>query len=129
MAKIAATSVDAYIDAQPETARRVLTRVRRAIRAAMPGGEETISYKIPTYRLHGRIVIYFAGWKHHYSLYPIDARTVAACDEGGAVYEIEKSTVRFPLSEPVPTKLIGKMVKLRAKALGGAIARSPARRR
>ena len=115
MARIDPNSVDAYIAAQPKATRPILTRVRRIIRAALPGCEETITYKIPTYTLHGRAVIYFAGWKHHYSLYPIDARTVQSCDEGAAAYEIEKSTIRFPLVEPVPVKLIAKIVKLRAK--------------
>ena len=52
-----------YLAAQPEATRRVLERVRRAIRSALPGAEEVISYKIPTYKLLGGTVPYFAGWE------------------------------------------------------------------
>jgi uncharacterized protein YdhG (YjbR/CyaY superfamily) len=65
------TNVDEYISAQPETAQVVLRLVRSTLRKALPGAEEVISYKIPAYRLHGGIVLYFAGWKQHYSLYPV----------------------------------------------------------
>ncbi len=70
MAKTKFTSVDEYIAAQPKAAQVALKRVRSAIRKGVPGAEEAIWYQIPTYRLHGRYVIYFAGWKAHYSIYP-----------------------------------------------------------
>ena len=62
--------MDEYIASQPEAAQGVLEGVRSIIRKAVPGAEEVISYKVPTYKLHGGPVSYFAGWKQHYSLYP-----------------------------------------------------------
>ena len=76
MAKTNVRSVDDYIASQPEDVRPILERVRGAIRKAIPKAEEVISYQIPTYNLHGDAVIYFAGWKQHYSLYPVSARMV-----------------------------------------------------
>jgi len=73
MAKSESTTVDHYLATQPESARPVLERVRTAIRKAAPKAEESISYKIPTYELNGSPLIYFAGWKKHYSLYPVSA--------------------------------------------------------
>ena len=107
-------SVDEYIASQPEAARGVLQRVRGAIRKAVPAAEETISYNMPTYKLHGEAMLYFAGWKRHYSLYPATARVLAAFQDELAAFEIAKSTIRFPLSEPVPAKLIGLIAKFRA---------------
>ena len=75
-------SVDAYIAAQPEAAQRALDRVRRTIQKAVPKAEESISYKIPTYKLHGERLLYFAGWKQHYSLYPATKRLLAALQRG-----------------------------------------------
>jgi uncharacterized protein YdhG (YjbR/CyaY superfamily) len=72
------TSVDEYIASQPEAARRRLKRLRSTLRKALPGAEEMISYQIPTYKLNGRPVIYFAGWKRHYSLYPCTRHVVTA---------------------------------------------------
>ena len=116
VAKAGFTSVDEYIASQPKAAQRVLTRVRTAIRKAVPGAEEVISYQIPTFKLNGRAVIYFAGWKAHYSLYPANDRLVAAFKKQLAPYEVNnKGTIRFPLSEPVPVKLIERIAKFRAK--------------
>jgi uncharacterized protein YdhG (YjbR/CyaY superfamily) len=115
MVKTEFKSVDEYIASQPEAVQGVLECVRSAIRKAVPGTEEVISYKIPTYKLRGSAVIYFAGWKQHCSLYPATDHVVAALKDELAPYEIKKSTIRFPLSQPVPVKLIERMVKLRAK--------------
>ena len=108
-------SVDQYIAAQPEAVQVVLARVRRTIRQAMPGAEEVISYQIPAYKLHGRTVLYFAGWKQHYSLYPATGGLAAAFHDELASYKVSKGTIRFPLSEPVPVKLIGRIAKYRAE--------------
>jgi uncharacterized protein YdhG (YjbR/CyaY superfamily) len=109
------TSVDQYVASQPEQSQVVLERVRTAIRKAVPGAEEFISYGIPAYKVEGRTVIYFAGWKQHFSLYPCTAHIVATFRKELAPYEIGKGTIRFPLSEPAPVKLIGGIARLRAK--------------
>ena len=117
MAKSAVSSVAEYIASQPEDVQPVLTLVRSAIRNAVPRAEEVISYQIPTYKLHGDPVLYFAAWKKHYSLYPASARLVAAFKEQLEDYEIRKSTIRFRLTEPVPAKLITSIAKFRAKEI------------
>ena len=116
MAKTDFKSVDEYITSQPEAVQRILGRVRSAIRKAVPGAEEVISYKIPTYKLHGDAVLYFAAWKQHYSLYPMTGRLVEAFKDELAGYEVNnRGTLRFPLSDPVPVKLIERIAKFRAK--------------
>lgn len=109
------TSVDDYIDAQPDHLRGVLNRVRSIIRRALPKAEEVISYQIPAYKLDGKRVIFFAGWKSHYSLYPAGDRLVAAFKDELAPYKVSKGTIRFPLSEPIPVKLIERIAKFRAE--------------
>jgi uncharacterized protein YdhG (YjbR/CyaY superfamily) len=115
MAKTDFKSVDEYIASQPEAVQGVLKRVRSTIRKAVPGAEEAISYGIPTYKLHGGPVLYFAGWRQHYSLYPATGHIVAAFKDDLAPYKVSKGTIRFPLSEPVPVKLIERIAKSRAK--------------
>ena len=114
MAKTNFQSVDEYIASHPEPVQVVLERVRSAIRKALPKAKEVISYQIAAYKQDGAAVIYFAGWKQHYSLYPASDRLVAAFPEL-APYKISKGTIRFPLAEPVPVKLIGSIAKFRAK--------------
>jgi uncharacterized protein YdhG (YjbR/CyaY superfamily) len=111
------TSVDDYIDAQPDHVRGVLHRVRDVIRRALPKAEEVISYQIPAYRMNGDRVLFFAGWKKHYSLYPAGDRLIAAFQSELAPYKISKGTIRFPLSDPIPAKLIERIAKFRAKEM------------
>lgn len=109
-------TIDEYIADFPRAVQRVLKQVRRTIRTALPDADEAISYRIPTFKVGGRAVIYFAGWKQHYSLYPSNARLIAAFKDDLEPYEVNgKGTIRFPLSEPVPVKLIAGIAKFRAE--------------
>ena len=108
-------SVSEYLASQREAVQGTLERVRNALRKALPGADEVISYQIPTYKLGGRPVIYFAGWKKHYSLYPATAQLVEAFGDELAAYEVSKGTIRFPFDSPVPVKLIEGIAKFRAK--------------
>lgn len=110
-------SIDEYIAAQPAASQVALGRVRCAIRAAAWGAEEGISYKIPAYTLQGRVLLYFAGWKHHYSIYPAGDRLMAAFKGELEPYRASKGTLRFPLSEPVPVKLIERIARFRIEEI------------
>jgi len=116
MAKGNFQSVDHYIASQPEASQGVLETVRSAIREAVPDAVEVISYRMPTYQLRGATVIHFAGWKHHFSLYPVSASLVEAFLDDLAPGELnERGTLRFPLNQPVPVKLIARIIRLRAR--------------
>ena len=95
-------TVAEYIAKKPRTIQPVLRRIRAVIRKAIPGADEVISYQIPTYKLAGKTVIYFAGWTGHVSLYPASGLPAKVL----AKYQVSKGTLRFPLSEPLPVKLI-----------------------
>ncbi len=115
MAKTDFRSVDEYLATQPAAVRAVLERVRRAIHKALPDAEEGISYQIPAYRLHGGVVLYFAGWKKHVSIYPASPELAAAFAKELEPYELSKGTIRFPLAKPVPSELIGRIARFRAQ--------------
>jgi uncharacterized protein YdhG (YjbR/CyaY superfamily) len=119
MAKPDIKSVDEYIGLQPEAAQSVLEVVRKVIREALPKAEEVISYKIPAYKLGGKTVIYFAGWKQHYSIYPANEELVAAFKKELAPYKVHKGTIRFPLSQRVPVKLVTQIAKFQAERSEG----------
>ena len=128
MAKTNFKSVDEYIASQPQAAQDALQRVRSAIRRGVPRAEEVISYQIPAYKLHGVRVLFFAGWKTHYSLYPASAGLVAAFKDELAPYEVSKGTIRFPLSKPVLAKLVERIAKYRAKEVEKAKPAGPKKR-
>jgi uncharacterized protein YdhG (YjbR/CyaY superfamily) len=91
--------------------------VRASIVNALPKADETISYNMPTYKLHGASVIHFAAWKSHVSLYPASAKLLAFFKKELADATINKSTIRFALAEPVPAKLIARITKYRVEEL------------
>ena len=115
MTKTDFKSVEEYITTHPEHVQSILQRVRSTIRKAVPGAEEVISYQIPAYKLPMGPVLYFAGWKQHYSLYPATDRVVAAFKDDLAPYKVDNGAIRFPFSQPVPVKLIERIAKFRAK--------------
>jgi uncharacterized protein YdhG (YjbR/CyaY superfamily) len=117
MAKTDFKSVSEYITSKPQALRSILKQVRSTIRKAVPAAEEGISYQIPVYKLNGVPVLYFAGWKEHFSLYPASDALVAAFKKELDGYEISKGTIRFPLSEPIPISLIERIAKFRAEQL------------
>ena len=113
-------SVDQYIAAQPEATRPILERVRAIIRKTLPGAEETISYQIPTYKLHGTYVVYLSGARRHFALYPTTEALTEALGDRLTPHLHGKGTMRFPLADPIPTRLIQRIVKHRANEVAAA---------
>lgn len=106
------TSVDDYIASFAPEVQRTLEEVRAAIRDAVPGTEERISYGIPTFVLDGRYVVYFSGWKRHVSVYPIpDAGDDPAFERELKRHMAGKGTLKFALTEPMPIELIQRVAK------------------
>jgi uncharacterized protein YdhG (YjbR/CyaY superfamily) len=121
-------SIDDYIAAFPPATQAALGQVRRAIRKAAPKAVETISYGIPTFRLEGNLV-YFAGYARHIGFYPGSA-TIASFTQELSVFKSAKGSVQFPLDEPMPVRLIGRMVKFKValQKTKQPIKKAPARR-
>jgi uncharacterized protein YdhG (YjbR/CyaY superfamily) len=110
-------SVDEYIAGRPEAMRRKLEQVRAAIRKAVPDAVEGMGYRMPGYKLHGKPMLYFAGFKEHYSLFAASGTFFAALKDELVGYELRKGTVHFSPTKPVPVKLIGQIAKLRAAGI------------
>lgn len=106
-------TVDDYIASFPAEVQGILREIRRRCHAAVPESGEMISYGIPTVTLHGKYVVYFAGWAHHISVYPVPAGD-EAFQTAIAPYRSAKGTLKFPLGKPVPYELIEKTAALLA---------------
>jgi uncharacterized protein YdhG (YjbR/CyaY superfamily) len=114
-------SVEEYIAAQPEAVRPKLEQVRTAIKRAVPEAVEGIGYRMPGYKLHGKPMLYFASFKEHYSLFAASGTFFAALEDELRGYELQKGTVRFQLTKPVPVKLISRVAKLRAAGIAATV--------
>ncbi len=105
--------VDAYIKAAPKEAQARLTQIRKIVRGAAPRAVERISYSMPYYHYHGRL-LYFGVASHHIGFYILPPIVEEHRDELQG-YETTKATIRFPLDEPLPAALIRKLVRARVK--------------
>jgi uncharacterized protein YdhG (YjbR/CyaY superfamily) len=106
-------SIDEYIASFSADIQVVLQKIRLTVRNAAPAAEETISYRMPAFRLNG-ILIYFAAFKKHIGFYP-PVRGDAKLEKAISVYAGEKRSLRFPLDQRIPYDLIERIVKLRVK--------------
>jgi uncharacterized protein YdhG (YjbR/CyaY superfamily) len=114
-------TIDEYIAGFPADVRRMLTRIRKTIRAAAPEAEERISYRMPAFKLK-RDIAYFAAFKNHIGFYQ-PVRGDAALEKAVAKYAGEKGNLRFPIDEPIPYDLIARIVAARVKQQRGATSR------
>jgi uncharacterized protein YdhG (YjbR/CyaY superfamily) len=109
----APTNIDGYIAGFPDDIQEILQKIRMTIREAAPEAQETIKYQMPTFTLHTNLV-HFAAFKNHIGFYPVPTGIEAFKDEL-SIYEQGKGSVRFPLDQPIPYDLIGKIVTFRVK--------------
>lgn len=107
-------TIEEYIRTFPPAIQIILENIRQAIHLAAPDARETISYGIPTFKLNNKRLVYFAGWKHHISLYPTPAGD-AAFQQKIAPYKKAKSTLQFPLDQSIPYELVQEVVTLLVK--------------
>ncbi len=106
-------SVDEYIASFPPEVQAILEQVRATIRKAAPGAKEVISYQIPAFTLNG-VLVYFAAFRNHIGFYP-PVRGNTSLERATSPYAGEKGNLRFPLNQPIPYRLIERIVKHRVK--------------
>ena len=104
-------TIDEYITTFPQDIQKILEEVRAVVKAAAPKAEEKISYQMPTFFLNGNLV-HFAAFKKHIGFYPTPSG-IDAFQKELSIYKGAKGSVQFPLDEPMPLKLISRIVKFR----------------
>ena len=105
-------TIDEYLAPLSTEKRAALEKLRKAIKSAAPGAEECISYRIPAFRLGGRLLVAFGAATNHCAFYP-GAFPVEAHKDELKAYDTSKGTIRFQANKPLPATLVGKLVKAR----------------
>ena len=112
--------VDAYLASLPEPKRSTLEELRQSILAVIPDAEQGMSYGVPAFRLQGKVVAGFAAFKNHLSYLPHSGSVFPELGDELAGYTTSSGALRFPVDEPLPKKLVEKLVAIRRRqALGG----------
>ena len=106
-------SLDEYIATFPKNVQEILKSLRQAIKETAPQAQETISWRMPTFKLNGN-PLFFAAFKKHIGLYP-GPEAIVAFKERLSVYKTSKGAIQFPIDKPLPLELIKEIVTFRLK--------------
>ena len=109
-------TVEDYIAGFPAEVQKVLEEIRKTIRKAAPNAAESISYQIPAYKIDGKVLIYFAGFAKHVSVYPAP-REAKEFKKELAAYKGGKGTIQFPLDKKIDYNLIARIVKFKRQKM------------
>ncbi|HXS72298.1 MAG TPA: DUF1801 domain-containing protein [Patescibacteria group bacterium] len=109
--------VDAYLAALPADQQGLLEGVRATIRRVVPDAEETIAYDMPAFRLAGRFLVSYAGWKRHCSLYPLTDSFLAAHAAEIEGFGRTKGSIHFTAAKPLPPALLDELIRTRVADL------------
>lgn len=109
--------VDAYLAKVDEPKRSTLEHLRKAILDCVPEAEECISYKVPAFRVDGKVVAGFAAFKNHLSYLPFSGSVLEQLPEDLAGYERTLSALHFPIDRPLPDPLVRKLIEVRLREL------------
>lgn len=105
--------VEAYLAPLPPEQRAALEQLRAQIRALVPDAAETISYGMPTFKVHGRGVIGYAAWKNHLAIYPMSGELLVRYADQLTGYASTKGSLHFTPDRPIPPAVLRDLVRSR----------------
>jgi uncharacterized protein YdhG (YjbR/CyaY superfamily) len=104
-------TVEKYIKSFPEEVQDILNKIKKLGEEIITDSEQVISYGIPTFKLNGKQVVYFAGYKNHISMYPIPTEGSEEFKKAIEPHITGKGTAQFQLKDPIPYDLIEEFIK------------------
>jgi uncharacterized protein YdhG (YjbR/CyaY superfamily) len=110
--------IDAYLAALDENKQSTLERLRRSIMEVVPEAEQGLAYGVPAFKVDGKTVAGFAAFKSHLSYLPHSGSVLAELGDDVAAYETSKGSLKFAVDQPLPKRLVKKLVTTRLRELG-----------
>jgi uncharacterized protein YdhG (YjbR/CyaY superfamily) len=117
---VSAAEIDEYLLAVDEPKRGTLQALRRTILEIVPEAEQVISYRVPAFRVHGKVVAGFAAYKDHLSYLPFSGSVLDQLGDELRGYTMTKSALHFPVDRPLPKSLVRKLIAMRLDQIGQA---------
>lgn len=105
--------VEEYLAGVDEPKRSTLQALRRTILDIIPDADQVISYRVPAFRLDGKIVAGFAAFRDHLSYLPFSGSVLLQLDNELGGYTKTKSSLHFPIDQPLPKQLVKKLIAVR----------------
>ncbi len=115
---MAPREIDRYLATLDQPKRRTLEALRSSILECVPDAEQCISYGMPAFKVEGKTVAGFAAFKNHLSYLPHSGSVLPALADDLAGYEMTKGSLHFAIDEPLPGRLVNKLVTTRLRQLG-----------
>jgi uncharacterized protein YdhG (YjbR/CyaY superfamily) len=106
-------TIDEYLATLGGTKRAALEKLRKTIRSIVPRAEECISYRIPAFRLDGKVIAGFCARSHGCSYFPFSGRTLRTLASDLEGYGGTKSALHFDPDVGLPAALVRKLLKAR----------------
>lgn len=115
---MSAEEVDEYLRAVDEPKRSTLQALRRTILEIVPEAEQVISYRVPAFRVRGKVVAGFAAFKDHLSYLPFSGSVLGQLADELHGYTMTKSALHFPVDSPLPKTLVRELIAVRLGEIG-----------
>jgi uncharacterized protein YdhG (YjbR/CyaY superfamily) len=115
---MSAAEVDEYLRSVEEPGRSTLQMLRRTILELVPEAEQGLSYRVPAFRVRGKVVAGFAAFKHHLSYVPFSGSVLGKLADELEGYEMTKSSLHFPVDRPLPKPMVRKLIAVRLEEIG-----------
>jgi uncharacterized protein YdhG (YjbR/CyaY superfamily) len=115
---VSAAEIDEYLLAVDEPKRRTLQVLRRTILEIVPEAEQVLSYRVPAFRVQGKVVAGFAAFKDHLTYLPFSGSVLEQLGDELHGYTMTKSALHFPVDRPLPKSLVKKLIAVRLHQIG-----------
>jgi uncharacterized protein YdhG (YjbR/CyaY superfamily) len=115
---VSADEIDEYLSAVDEPKRTTLQALRRTILEIVPDAEQGISYRVPAFRVRGKVIAGFAAFKDHLSYLPFSGSVLGAVADELQGYTMTKSSLHFPIDHPLPKTIVTKLIAVRLDEIG-----------
>lgn len=115
---MSAAEIDEYLRGVDEPKRQTLQTLWATILEVVPDAEQGISYRVPAFRIGGKVIAGFVAFKDHLSYLPFSGSVLGALGDELREYTMTKSALHFPVDRPLPKTLVRKLIAVRLEEIG-----------